>query len=614
MAWTTKVTPNNGWDAGARTVSNLIADGLVEFEVGQAVGIVCGLNNVDSNAGYVEIDHAFLIEGMKVTVIEGGLKKGSTVIYTKGSTFGIERQGVLIKYYISGSLFYTSLIPSIGVAFLDCSLYAPGDTILDARITDYFSSSGIFLNKLDAFGTDLYDNYGLILLSGIEISNEFPIEIQLNKLVALGGDGNFGFITLSPLDVNNDTLVPDSNYAYITFSPLVLQEAADVVAEGVIKLKEMIAFGTETDGVGFVEFLPITVSISTGMNDVFLIDFPFFTGYAYYNDTILTIPAPTLHITGTVHTSRVEFTIPAPILTAYSGASIELALPAPTLDITGTTQNLGRVEFEIPEPTLTIAGFTGAMATVDVVIPAPELVAYSGGVIALTLPALEFAVAGTVSSVAHVAFEIPALTLTVTGEVYGLARVSFEIPAPELYAGLCNRVEFTIPAPLIAIVASHANTSDETTYAVNLTTGAVTQLLLGGFDRLVTAHGRLYGLKDGALTRLEGDVDGTVTTITATIRFAQQDFGTNAVKRCSDVYWSTREMDGLTMELIADERTIWRYQTPTDTAPAYGTHKIKTGRGVSFHTAGLTVRNRDGGQLDIGGVELLVGPLSRKPK
>lgn len=313
-------------------------------------------------------------------------------------------------------------------------------------------------------------------------------------------------------------------------------------------------------------------------------------------------------------TSAVSFTIPAPTLTAYSGASTELTIPAPTLTITGSTQQLGRVEFEIPEPVLTVVGFAGVMAAVDVVIPALELVAYSGGVIALTLPALELAVAGTVNSVAHIAFELPILELSISGTVSSVARVAFEIPAPELYAGLGNWVEFTIPAPLIAIVASHANTSAETTYAINLTTGAVTQLLLGGFDKLVTAHGRLYGLKNGALTRLEGDVDGTTTTIPATIRFAQQGFGTNAVKRCSDVYWSTREVDGLTMELVADERTVWRYQTPTDTAPAYGTHKIKTGRGVSFHTAGLTVRNRDGGQLDIGGVELLVGPLSRKPR
>jgi hypothetical protein len=197
--------------------------------------------------------------------------------------------------------------------------------------------------------------------------------------------------------------------------------------------------------------------------------------------------------------------------------------------------------------------------------------------------------------------------------VYGRATATLEIPLPLLYAGTGNRATLEIPAPFLSTTATTTSTA-ETTYAINLSTGAVTQLLLGGFDKLVTAHGRLYGLKNGALTRLEGDVDGSATTIPATIRFAPQTFGSNAVKRMSDVYWSTREADGITMELVADERTAWRYQTPTDTAPAYGTHKIKVGRGVSFHTAGLTVRNRNGGALDIGGVELLVGPLSRKPK
>ena len=82
MAWTTKITPNNGWDAGARTVAYLMADGQVEFEVGQAVGIVCGLNDVDNDAGYLELDHALLLESGLVTVIEGGIKKGSSISYT----------------------------------------------------------------------------------------------------------------------------------------------------------------------------------------------------------------------------------------------------------------------------------------------------------------------------------------------------------------------------------------------------------------------------------------------------------------------------------------------------------------------------------------------------
>ena len=332
------------------------------------------------------------------------------------------------------------------------------------------------------------------------------------------------------------------------------------------------------------------------------------------NTVLFEIPAPILSITGWVSSNSVLFEIPAPELQIYGGGSVFFEIPAPTLAAAGTVQSLARVEFEIPALELTSTGLTGLLASFTVTIPAPELQMYGGGAVAFEIPALTLAIAGTAPSSAQVGFEIPALELAIAGTVGSVATISFEIPALELYAGLGNRVAFEIPAPELAIVARPANTADETTYAINLTTGAVTQLLLGGFDKLVTAHGRLYGLKSGALTRLEGDVDGSATTIPATIRFAPQTFGSNAVKRMSDVYWSTREADGITMELVADERTVWRYQTPTDTAPAYGTHKIKTGRGVSFHTVGLTVRNRNGGALDIGGAELLVSPLSRKPK
>lgn len=614
MAWTTKVTPNNGWDAGARTVAYLMADGLFEFEVGQAVGIVCGLNDVDNDAGYLELDHALLLESGKVTVIEGGIKKGSSISYAAGATFGISRVEGVVQYYVAGSLFYTSVTASTGAVFLDCSLYAPGDSVLDARITDYLSGS-INLSNLSAFGTDQAGDYGLVVLSGLTTSNEdIPDPIELSPLAAVGTDGNFGFISLSPLTILNDVLIPESDYGYLTLSPLQLQEAADVVGEGIVSLLPMDCFGTDTDGIGFVEFEPLNIEATTSLVNVFIIDIPYFTGYSLYNDVILTIPAPEIDITGTVHSSAISAVIPAPTLTMYGGATTSFEIPALELTAAGAVQNLARVEFEIPAPELTATGLTGLMASFAATIPAPEIRLFGGATALFEIPALELTAAGTVNALATVAFEIPALELAATGTVGSVATISVEIPALELYVGLGNRVEFEIPALVLSAVASPANTVDETTYAINLTTGAVTQLLLGGFDKLVTAHGRLYGLKNGALTRLEGDVDGTVTTIPATIRFAPQTFGTNAVKRMSDVYWLTREADGITMDLIADERTLWRYQTLTDTAPAYGTHKIKTGRGVSFHTAGLAVRNRDGGALDIGGVELLVSPLSRKPK
>jgi hypothetical protein len=159
-----------------------------------------------------------------------------------------------------------------------------------------------------------------------------------------------------------------------------------------------------------------------------------------------------------------------------------------------------------------------------------------------------------------------------------------------------------------------AGATTETTYAINLSTGAVTQLLLGAFDKLVTAHGRLYGLRDGALIRLDGD-DDSGTAIAATIRFAPQQFGTYLAKRLDGVvYLNTREDDGVTLTLVQDEVASWTYQTSTDASPGMGTHRVKVGRGITFHSLGLVLENRDGGRLDVGGVEISVYPLSRRPR
>ncbi len=263
MAWSTKVIPNDGWNAGARTIASLMADGLVEFEVGQAVGIVCGLNDVDNDADYLEIDHGFLIESGKATVIEGGIKKGGYVSYTTGATFSISRINGVVLYYIDGSLLYTSLTPSIGTVFVDCSLYAANDSILGMRFTNHLSGS-IQLSPLSAFGIDLVGDYGLVSLSHLIIANDdIPDPIQLSPLAVSGSDGNFGEIKLSPLTIQNDRLIPDSNYGYLTLSPLIIREAADVVAEGTISFLPIACFGMDANvvdvGISSIKLEPLIV-------------------------------------------------------------------------------------------------------------------------------------------------------------------------------------------------------------------------------------------------------------------------------------------------------------------------------------------------------------------
>ena len=71
-------------------------------------------------------------------------------------------------------------------------------------------------------------------------------------------------------------------------------------------------------------------------------------------------------------------------------------------------------------------------------------------------------------------------------------------------------------------------------------------------------------------------------------------------------------LEVVTLELVADEVKSWRYQRPTDTAPAYGTFKFNLGRGVTFHTAGLILRNRQGGNFSLGGMEPIIETLRKQ--
>lgn len=340
----------------------------------------------------------------------------------------------------------------------------------------------------------------------------------------------------------------------------------------------------------------------------------------------LTVPAPILTAgANDEDNASVNLTIPAPLLTAFGSGQATLSVPAPILTAAGTVQVFASVTMEVPAPELTATASTPTGASVTLEVPAPTLTASTGAYASLEVLAPQLTATGSVGHLARVALTLPFIELTATAKVGGLATVSLLIPAPTLDAsgivGAVGHVALVLPAIRLTAYASVSPgvgldataVATETTYAVNLTTGAVTTLLLGELTRLVTAHGRLYGLRGDELVRLDGNTDGAAL-IPATVRFAPQTFGSNRAKRLSTVYLESREDDGLTLDVIADEQTAWRYQTATDTAPAYGTHKVKVGRGVKFHTAGLVVKNRNGGKMDIGGMELLVDTGAPRPR
>jgi len=275
-----EIIPNTGWNAGARTKAVLIGDGSFEFEVGQSAGIVCGLSNYDISTDYTEIQHAFYIDNVSVKIVESGKDLSNFFVVPKNSTFKFTRFNSIVTYYVNDLFIYTSNVLSIGEVFLNCSLYLAGDSIFNPRVTTTVSCLAN-LSNLIAFGTDT-DFVGLCELSPLSVSSEVePAPLELSPLIMAGFDLDYGDASLSPLVLEAARFIPNINYGLCEFLPLVLLETKEPeLITGDFELRKLIAFGTDTDGIGDVNLRPLTLTAMLEVAILFDIALPFFTGYS----------------------------------------------------------------------------------------------------------------------------------------------------------------------------------------------------------------------------------------------------------------------------------------------------------------------------------------------
>ena len=298
---------------------------------------------------------------------------------------------------------------------------------------------------------------------------------------------------------------------------------------------------------------------------------------------------------------------------AHSGAQALLDWIGFECDAAAANPGFGVALIELSDFEYEMTAFTGLVANANFILQDFNLEGYSGTSSLLDWPVFYVNGLAISGATASALLDWPMIEYTATAIVYGSANILLDWPDFLIEAGDGVHVLFDLSPFTAVATATHIAASEET-YAINLSTGAVTKLILGGMDKLVAAYGKLYVLRNGELLVLSGDSDEVDTQIPVTVRFAQQNFGVFNSKRCFAIYLNARESNGVILDLVEDERKTWRYQTPTDTAPAMGTHRIKTGRGIKFHTLGLVIQNINGDNLNIGGIELFIQQLSSRPK
>jgi hypothetical protein len=152
----------------------------------------------------------------------------------------------------------------------------------------------------------------------------------------------------------------------------------------------------------------------------------------------------------------------------------------------------------------------------------------------------------------------------------------------------------------------------EIIYAVNLKTGAITTLTNFNFNRLVRAHGKLYGLKSGKLYRIEGTKDPDNTNIDTILRFSSSNLGVETIQRLNKIYIISRYKSSLKVTPIYDEVNGIEYYSTAISQDGLVSHRVSVGKNNKWNTIGLQIENINGEAIDIGGFELLTNQLSRR--
>ena len=240
-----------GWNARSHSIRPMAESGVFRFKVAGVQGAVVGLTPAPLSSGFSDLRWAFYVEQGILRIYESGAAVETIGPYTAGTELMLARRFNQIEYYVGGVLERT--VPNAEVPmYLGAALYAGGDYIYDASLTEWDAGSGgAILQPVQAFGGDVEYAIGSIVLERVQAlggSDPFSSgEIVLLPVQALGADSSgygHGAIALMPVEAEGEGLA-----------------LAPYVVSGAVISLPVIAQGVGTSGGvgnGEVVLLPVT--------------------------------------------------------------------------------------------------------------------------------------------------------------------------------------------------------------------------------------------------------------------------------------------------------------------------------------------------------------------
>lgn len=231
-----------GWNGGARSLEGMYS-GAVSFRAATGtviVGAAAGLRtSYVEDYRFASIDFGFYLSGGIAKIIERGVIKPGSIIYTGGGKFSIGRAGGTVFYYHNDTLIQKSAATLTGRAYLNASLYAGGDSLIDAEFGEAVASASASaefrpLASVADEGTPGTSSFNYLLPMTSEAESETPVTSvnTMMPLSSLSGDviyaeGRNAFAPMTSHGIDLLEPVPTVTIAAASFYPLLSSSIMD---------------------------------------------------------------------------------------------------------------------------------------------------------------------------------------------------------------------------------------------------------------------------------------------------------------------------------------------------------------------------------------------------
>ncbi len=624
---------NTGWNAGARSVDTIAADGSAEFYIPtKNIGTVVGFNRKQpSKHSFAGIEHGIYARGDQFSVIESGFERTITRTFNSADKFTLTRNGGTVRYYRNAQLIYTSRsVPSVGVAYLDSSMYFGGDevrnaSIMSAQPADVVAGGGSGFSDVSL--------EPLVTLGGREIAQSFAslraFTTSATGMQSQGARVSFQTLTTTASDhiigSSGNTLQPLTTLASagepvfrVTASStqLLLLQAAGHGFSGttaqsteLANLQGLVTLASDhIIGSGMASVLPLqTLGLETGPVN---------------GRAVLTAPMATLAAEASPREPNAfEASLPMPTLAAFTGAGARLRTARPRLLATGTGQVVARFDEIAPMAVLVASGVAGNVAQATLALPMATVEGFTGAVLSVTLQdGFKLAASGRQGGLAQIVVTMPLFELVASSEQKDYAQARLTAPMP--FISPVSRAYLRAPMFVLEAVGTAEVALDFEAYAISMLNrveglergeaqiNAVTHYTNYPFSQIVRYNNTYYGIGADGLFLLEGDTDDTAP-IAWSFLMSGNEFGSPQLKRTTSLYIDGRVDVQTVVTVVAGEKDTVAYNYSAVRGKTAQSYRVPIGRGMRSRYYAIGMSDVAGNYVEVSGLEFLLDELKR---